>query len=73
MAPACAESGDTADRLDRRPFVVGWGMLRQVDEAHFLNQLRRGVSDLASACHFATDLVDPVSHMLLAALNEAAL
>jgi AcrR family transcriptional regulator len=55
------------------PSVIGWEAWRDVDEQHLLSQLRRGVAALAAGSGLAPELVDAISHILLAALNEAAL
>jgi AcrR family transcriptional regulator len=52
------------------PAVVGWTRLRQLDERHTLGRLRAG---LQRASGLPAEQVDVLAHMLLAALNEAAL
>lgn len=55
------------------PSVVGWATLRRVDEQHVLGALTQGVALAATDGRLASELVEPIAHMLLAALNEAAL
>lgn len=54
------------------PAVVGWSRIREIDARHTLDGIRRNLIDLdrRSRVYMDTDLL---AHMLLAAVNEAAL
>jgi AcrR family transcriptional regulator len=55
------------------PAVVGWRRLRDLDERHTLGRLRANVARVATGAALPAGQVDIMAHMLLAALNEAAL
>jgi AcrR family transcriptional regulator len=52
--------------------VVGWARLREIDERHTLSGMRRNLRLAAQSGDLDAD-IDLLAHMLLAAVNEAAL
>lgn len=55
------------------PAVLGWTRWRQLDEQHTLGGLRRNLERIARRGDIPESQVDVLAHMLLAAVNEAAL
>src|SRR4051812_5575304 len=55
------------------PAVVGWTRWRQIDEQHTLGGLRANLEQIAAAGHLPPGDADLFAHMVLAAVNEAAL
>lgn len=55
------------------PGVVGWTRWREIDEQHTLGRLRANLRQIAEEGRLPADRVDVLAHMLLAAVNEAAL
>lgn len=55
------------------PGVVGWTRWRELDEQHTLGRLRANLRQIAEEGRLPADRVDVLAHMLLAAVNEAAL
>jgi AcrR family transcriptional regulator len=55
------------------PSVVGWTRWREIDEQHILGGLRATMRRLAREGRLPPGDVDLYTHMLLAAVNEAAL
>jgi AcrR family transcriptional regulator len=55
------------------PAVLGWSRLRELDEQHTLGGLRSNLLRIARGGRIATREIDLLAHMLLAALNEAAM
>lgn len=55
------------------PAVVGWARWRELDERHILGGLKASIERIAAAGQVPADQVDLLSHMLLAAVSEAAL
>jgi hypothetical protein len=55
------------------PAVVGWTRWRELDEQHVLGGLRRSLQLIAEADRLPPGDVDLLAHMVLAAVNEAAL
>ncbi len=55
------------------PAVVGWARWRELDEQHTLGGLRASIKRIAADGRVPADEVDPLAHMLLAAVSEAAL
>ena len=52
--------------------VVGWARVREIDDRHTLSGMRKNLERLAGAGGLDAD-VDLLAHMVLAAVNEAAL
>jgi AcrR family transcriptional regulator len=59
--------------LTDAPVVVGWRRWRELDERHTLGGLRANLRRIADAGRLPQRDVDALAHMLLAAVNEAAL
>lgn len=59
--------------LTDAPVVVGWKRWRELDEQHTLGGLRANLRRIAESGRLPGPDVDPLAHMLLAAVNEAAL
>jgi AcrR family transcriptional regulator len=55
------------------PAVVGWSRWREIDEQHTLGGLRTSLELIAGQGRLPAGNVDLLSHMVLAAVNEAAL
>ena len=55
------------------PSVVGWTRWRELDEQHTLGGLRASLARIADEGRLPRDDVDLLAHMVLAAVNEAAL
>jgi AcrR family transcriptional regulator len=52
--------------------VVGWARVREIDDRHTLSGMRRNLERLAEQSGLDAD-IDLLAHMVLAAVNEAAL
>jgi AcrR family transcriptional regulator len=59
--------------LTDAPAVLGWQRWREIDERYGFGLLKAGVAAVAAAGRLAVDDVDVVAHVLLGALNEAAM
>lgn len=55
------------------PAVVGWARWREIDASHALGLLRGGVEGAAKDSGLTAELVEPIAHIILAALLELAL
>jgi AcrR family transcriptional regulator len=55
------------------PSVVGWVRWRQIDEQHSFGVVKAGLRAAAKRDLLAEQMIEPVGHILLAALNELAL
>jgi AcrR family transcriptional regulator len=55
------------------PAVIGWTRWRQIDEQHVLGGMRTSLRRIADAGRLPAHEVDLLAHMVLAAVNEAAL
>jgi AcrR family transcriptional regulator len=55
------------------PAIVGWSRWREIDEQHTLGGLRANFQLIAAAGRLPAGNVDVLAHMVLAAVNEAAL
>jgi AcrR family transcriptional regulator len=55
------------------PAVVGWSRWREIDEQHTLGGLRTSLKLIAGQGRLPAGNVDLLAHMVLAAVNEAAL
>ena len=55
------------------PSVVGWKRWREIDEEHSFGVVKAGLRAAAKRELLPPHLIDPVGHILLAALNELAL
>lgn len=59
--------------LEDAPSVVGWSRWRELDERHTLGRLRANLQAIADAGRLPAGQVGVLAHMVLAAVNEAAL
>jgi AcrR family transcriptional regulator len=55
------------------PAVVGWARWRQIDEQHSFGVVKAGLRAAARRDLLPEQMIEPVGHILLAALNELAL
>jgi AcrR family transcriptional regulator len=55
------------------PAVVGWERWREIDEQHSFGLVKAAIAAIAADGRFKPELVDVMSHMVLAALLEVAL
>jgi AcrR family transcriptional regulator len=55
------------------PVVVGWTRWREIDEQHTLGGIRASLQRIAADGRLPADQIGTLAHMLLAAVNEAAL
>jgi AcrR family transcriptional regulator len=55
------------------PAVVGWVRWRQIDEQHSFGVVKAGLRAAAKRDLLPEQMIEPVGHILLAALNELAL
>jgi AcrR family transcriptional regulator len=55
------------------PSVLGWDRWRAMDEGRTLGAVRELLQAVSDSGHLPAELVEPFSHMLLAALDEIAL
>ena len=55
------------------PSVVGWARWRQIDEENSFGVVKAGLRAAAKRGLLPERLIEPVGHVLLAALNELAL
>jgi AcrR family transcriptional regulator len=65
--------GRPAHRLLDGAAVVGWARAREIDDRHTLSGMRRNLERLAEQRGGLDADVDLLAHMVLAAVNEAAL
>jgi AcrR family transcriptional regulator len=55
------------------PAALGWRRWREIEEQHGLGMIKAALQALVEEGRLPIELVDPFSHMLLAAVNELAL
>lgn len=55
------------------PAVLGWERWREVDAAHGLGLLKEGLREAMAGGALAPQPLDPLAHLLLGAMNEAAM
>jgi AcrR family transcriptional regulator len=55
------------------PSVLGWEQWRAIDEGRTVGAMRAMLQAVSDSGRLPQDLVDPFSHMILAALDEAAM
>ena len=55
------------------PTVLGWEHWREVDARHGLGLLKEGLGEAMEAGAIHNHPVDPIAHLLLGAMNEAAM
>src|SRR6266540_556566 len=73
VAEIAATAAQAARAALDPPSVVGWTRWREIDEQHILGGLRATMRRLARQGRLPPGDVDLYAHMLLAAVNEAAL
>ena len=55
------------------PSVLGWEQWRALDEGRTVSAMRAMLQAVSDTGRLPTELVDPFAHMILAALDEAAM
>jgi AcrR family transcriptional regulator len=70
---ACMDPAVRRIVLLEAPAVLGWDQWREIDARHGLAVLKVGLEEAMHAGRIAPVALDPLAHMLLGALNEAAL
>jgi AcrR family transcriptional regulator len=70
---ACLDQGVRQILLTDAPSVLGWASFRELDARHGLGLLRAGIQAAMEAGAVQPGPVDLVAHMLVAALDEAAM
>jgi AcrR family transcriptional regulator len=70
---ACLEPAVRRIVLLEAPVVLGWDAWREIDARYGLALVRSGLAGALDQVGLAPAAVDPLAHLLLGALNEAAL
>jgi AcrR family transcriptional regulator len=70
---ACSGQGVRQILLTDAPSVLGWASFRELDARHGLGLLRAGIQAAMDSGAIQAGPVDLISHMLVAALDEAAM
>ena len=70
---ACVEPEMLRIGLVDAPSVLGWAEWREIDARYGLGLVQAALQAAMDAGHVAPQPVEPLSHLLLGALNEAAL
>ena len=70
---ACGDQGVRQILLTDAPSVLGWSGFRELDARHGLGLLRAGIQAAMDSGAVQAGPVDLVAHMLVAALDEAAM
>jgi len=70
---ACGDQGVRQILLTDAPSVLGWARFRELDARHGLGLLRAGIQAAMDSGAIQAGPVDLIAHMLVAALDEAAL
>ena len=70
---SCGAGAADDGALIDAPAVVGWSRIREIDDHHTLDGIRRNLADLDAQRPGTRSDLDLLAHMLLAAVNEAAL
>ena len=70
---ACTEQAVRKILMNDAPSVLGWAAFREMDARHGLGLLRAGVQAAMEQGSIEPGPVDVVAHMLVAALDEAAM
>ena len=70
---ACSDEGVRQILLTDAPSVLGWASFRELDARHGLGLLRAGIQAAMDSGAIQAGPVDLIAHMLVAALDEAAL
>jgi hypothetical protein len=59
--------------LVEAPVVLGWDQWREIDARHGLSLVTHALEAVVASGQMTAVAVEPLAHMLLGALNEAAL
>ena len=70
---ACSDQGVRQILLTDAPSVLGWAKFRELDARHGLGLLRAGIQAAMDSGAVQAGPVDLAAHMLVAALDEAAM
>jgi hypothetical protein len=70
---ACMEPAVRRIVLLEAPVVLGWDAWREIDARYGLALVRAGLAGALDQVGLDAGAVDPLAHLLLGALNEAAL
>jgi AcrR family transcriptional regulator len=70
---ACSDQGVRQILLTDAPSVLGWASFRELDTRYGLGLLRAGIQAAMEAGAVQAGPVDLIAHMLVAALDEAAM
>jgi len=70
---ACSGQGVRQILLTDAPSVLGWASFRELDARHGLGLLRAGIQAAMDSGAIQAGPVDLIAHMLVAALDEAAM
>jgi AcrR family transcriptional regulator len=70
---ACMDQAVRRIVLLEAPVVLGWDQWREIDSRHGLAVVKLGVQEAMDAGRISAAPLDPLAHMLLGAMNEAAL
>jgi len=70
---ACTDQGVRQILLTDAPSVLGWASFRELDARHGLGLLRTGIQAAMDQGSIEPGPVDTLAHMLVAALDEAAM
>ncbi len=70
---ACTDQGVRQILLTDAPSVLGWASFREMDARHGLGLLRAGIQAAMDQGSIEPGPVDVLAHMLVAALDEAAM
>jgi AcrR family transcriptional regulator len=70
---ACTDQGVRQILLTDAPSVLGWAAFREMDARHGLGLLRAGIQAAMDQGFIETGPVDALAHLLVAALDEAAM
>ena len=69
----CTEDDVRQILLTDAPSVLGWAGLRELDARHGLGLVKQGIQHAIDDGAIEPGPVDPLAHMLVSALNEAAM
>jgi AcrR family transcriptional regulator len=70
---ACMDTAVRRIVLLEAPVVLGWDQWRAIDTQYGLALVKHGLEEAMRAGRIARAPIDPLAHMLLGAMNEAAL
>jgi hypothetical protein len=70
---ACLDPAFARISLIEAPAVLGWAEWRATDSRHGLGLIKEAIGQAIATGAMAPMPIDPLAHLLMAALNEAAL